>query len=176
MTTRLLADTVQDIFGGPIDPQGPAGLTGGTVQEGVSSIVTFGINTIFTVATITVLIMAMWGAYSWITAGGQADKIEEARNRIAQAFIGLLILVSVLGIWRYVGCYVINVLECSNGGFQFTLPQFIDGSGGSSGGGGGGGTNPGTGNPGGGSNPGPGGGSNPGDPRIPGPNDPPIAR
>jgi hypothetical protein len=43
-----------------------------------------------------VLVFFLWGALEWITAGGEASKIEKARNRILQSLIGLLILVSSL--------------------------------------------------------------------------------
>ncbi|GIK84474.1 MAG: hypothetical protein BroJett025_10960 [Patescibacteria group bacterium] len=51
-------------------------------------------NAFITIGAIAVLIMFLWGALEWITAGGEASKIEKARNRIMQSFLGLLILVS----------------------------------------------------------------------------------
>ncbi len=51
-------------------------------------------NTAVTIGAIAVLIMFLWGALEWITAGGDSGKIEKARSRIMQSIIGLLILVS----------------------------------------------------------------------------------
>ena len=51
-------------------------------------------NTIISVGGIIVLVNFLWGALEWITAGGDASKIEKARNKIVQSVIGLLILVS----------------------------------------------------------------------------------
>ena len=51
-------------------------------------------NTVISVGGLIVLIMFLWGALEWITAGGDSGKIEKARNRIMQSIIGLLILVS----------------------------------------------------------------------------------
>ncbi len=51
-------------------------------------------NTAVTIGAVAVLIMFLWGALEWITAGGDSGKIEKARSRILQSIIGLLILVS----------------------------------------------------------------------------------
>lgn len=51
-------------------------------------------NTVISIGGLIVLIMFLWGALEWITAGGDSGKIEKARNRIMQSIIGLLILVS----------------------------------------------------------------------------------
>lgn len=51
-------------------------------------------NAVITVGALIVLIMFLWGALEWITAGGDPGKIEKARSRILQSLIGLIILVS----------------------------------------------------------------------------------
>lgn len=51
-------------------------------------------GTIISIGGLIVLIMFLWGGLEWITAGGDASKIEKARNRIMQSVLGLLILVS----------------------------------------------------------------------------------
>ena len=51
-------------------------------------------NTIISVGGLVVIVMFLWGALEWITAGGDSGKIEKARNRIMQSIIGLIILVS----------------------------------------------------------------------------------
>lgn len=51
-------------------------------------------GTFISIGGLIVLIMFLWGGLEWITAGGDASKIEKARNRIMQSVLGLLILVS----------------------------------------------------------------------------------
>jgi hypothetical protein len=51
-------------------------------------------NAFITVGAIMVLINFLWGAFEWISAGGDSSKVEKGRNRITQSMIGLLILVS----------------------------------------------------------------------------------
>lgn len=59
-------------------------------------------NTIISIGGLAVIIMFLWGALEWITAGGDSSKIEKARNRIMQAIIGLIILVSSFVILGFV--------------------------------------------------------------------------
>lgn len=47
---------------------------------------------IITVGGLTVLLMFVWGAIEWISAGGDSGKIEKARNKMTQAVIGMIIL------------------------------------------------------------------------------------
>jgi hypothetical protein len=58
----------------------------------ISSIV--GIMT--TAACIWFLLQILFGGYEWMAAGGDPKKIESARSRITNAFIGLVI---VVGSW-----------------------------------------------------------------------------
>lgn len=51
-------------------------------------------NNVITIGGIIVLVMFLWGALEWITAGGDSGKIEKARNKMMQSIIGLLILAS----------------------------------------------------------------------------------
>jgi len=74
------------------------------ILDQINSITTFEIQTdlgvytsnivsvLLTVAGLTTFFFLVWGGISWITAGGDKGKIEEARNRITQAVIGLTIV------------------------------------------------------------------------------------
>jgi hypothetical protein len=62
------------------------------VVNAVSSII--GIMT--TAASIWFLLQVLFGGYEWMAAGGDTKKIENARSRITNAFIGIII---VVGSW-----------------------------------------------------------------------------
>lgn len=47
---------------------------------------------IFSMAIVVVLVMLVWGAFEWITSGGDKDHVASARNRIVNALIGLAVL------------------------------------------------------------------------------------
>jgi len=46
------------------------------------------------------------GAFQWISSGGDESKVESARNRITQAIIGLVLLVSVWALYVFVGDFI----------------------------------------------------------------------
>ena len=52
---------------------------------------------------LAVIIMFLWGAIEWISAGGDSGKVTKARDRITQAFIGLVLLVGSFVIISYLG-------------------------------------------------------------------------
>lgn len=51
-------------------------------------------NAFITIGALMVIVFFLWGGIEWISAGGDASKVEKARNRITQAVIGIIILVS----------------------------------------------------------------------------------
>jgi hypothetical protein len=50
-------------------------------------------NAIMTIGAILVIILFIKAAFEWIGSGSDKSKVENARNTITQAFIGLVILV-----------------------------------------------------------------------------------
>lgn len=51
-------------------------------------------NAFITIGALMVIIFFLWGGIEWISAGGDSGKVEKARNRITQAVIGIILLVS----------------------------------------------------------------------------------
>ncbi len=47
-----------------------------------------------TIGSLAVIVFFLLGAFSWITAGGDKTKVENARNQITNAIVGLVLLVS----------------------------------------------------------------------------------
>ena len=46
----------------------------------------------FGLAILVVLVMLIWGAFEWITSGGDKETVGKARGRIINALIGLAVL------------------------------------------------------------------------------------
>lgn len=90
----LLAQTQPLNIGGSTALISPIGTLDQLLQIGASAILTIG--------TIAVLYFLLYGAFSWITAGGEKGKIEEARGMMTQGVIGLVILASVFLIFGLV--------------------------------------------------------------------------
>lgn len=58
----------------------------------LGSFITNVLTIAFAVAILIVLVMLIWGAFEWITSGGDKDTVGKARGRIVNALIGLAVL------------------------------------------------------------------------------------
>lgn len=66
----------------------------------------------FAVALLVVLIMLIWGAFEWITSGGDKEAVGKARNRIINALIGLAVLAVAFALARLAGQFTgLNIME-----------------------------------------------------------------
>lgn len=84
----------------------PLGLAYGEATGLSNQDVRFTIGRIISVAlgvlgTVVVVIMIIAG-FEWMTAGGNSDKVEEAKKRITHAIIGLAIILSAYAITDFV--------------------------------------------------------------------------
>ena len=60
----------------------------GTIGNFISNLLTI----LVAIGAIILLFMIVWGAYEWITSGGDKESVSRARGRITAAFIGLAVL------------------------------------------------------------------------------------
>ena len=69
---KLLADqAIDDLFGG-ISPPAAMNLGGsGTPQQGLGNLIGFGIRMFIMIAGFSLLIYLLWGAFDWISSGGE---------------------------------------------------------------------------------------------------------
>jgi amino acid transporter len=61
---------------------------------------------IFTASAIGVLIFVLWGAFDWITSGGNKDKLQSAQKKISSALIGMVVLALSFFVIAVVGSIV----------------------------------------------------------------------
>lgn len=60
------------------------------------------LSIVITIGVLMLLLYLVWGAFSWITSGGDKGKVEEARNRMTTAVIGIIVLSSSVAIFMLV--------------------------------------------------------------------------
>jgi len=60
----------------------------------------------FVLAVLAVLVMLVWGAFEWITSGGDKDAIGKARSKIINALIGLAVLSVAFALFRLAGQFL----------------------------------------------------------------------
>jgi hypothetical protein len=115
---------LEQIFGTPINAPGPAGLNTGTVPDSFALFFSFLVNMFLAIAVLASLIYLMLGGIKWVTSGGDADKLAEARNQIMQAIVGVIILIAVFVIWVFIASTVIGTIDFVPGeGLRFDLPS-----------------------------------------------------
>ena len=83
-----------------INPDKSKGFT--TVGNFISNFLTIAMA----IAIIVVLIMLIWGAFEWITSGGDKDAVGKARGRIINALIGLAVLAVAFALARLAGQFL----------------------------------------------------------------------
>ncbi len=74
----------------------------------VGTLLSNALTIVFVVAALAVLFMLIQGAFSWITSGGDKEKVASARKGIIAALVGLALLALAFVITRVVG-QVVNL-------------------------------------------------------------------
>jgi len=62
------------------------------------SVLSFFVRAFFTIAALVALFYLLWGAFSWITSGGEKEKVSKAQEKIQAAVIGIVLIVAVIAI------------------------------------------------------------------------------
>lgn len=60
------------------------------------------LSVLMVVALLILLFYLIWGAFEWLTSGGDSSKLQSARNRMLHAIVGILILSATLAIFMFV--------------------------------------------------------------------------
>ena len=77
------------------------------------SIVSGVIGIFLTIGVLIFFFQFLLGGISWITSGGDENKVKEARDKIQNALIGLVIVFSIFAIIKLIG-YVFGITELEN--------------------------------------------------------------
>ena len=102
---KLLADNTQQIFGKITPPSPIAGFIGKdeTGAVGISKFLSNLILLIYSIAAIVLIFMLIWGAFEWLTSGGDKEKISAAQKRIINAIIGIILFAVAFAIIAVLG-------------------------------------------------------------------------
>lgn len=92
-------------------PFHPAAQSG---AEGISKFLSNFVNLIYALAAVVLIFMLLWGAYDWLTSGGEKEKVEQARQKITHSLIGIVIFAAAFGLIKVLGKFT---------GFKFFVGQ-----------------------------------------------------
>ena len=70
----------------------PHGLKANDPNFTIGNLIANALQVLYIFAALAVLVFLIWGAFDWITSGGDKEKIAGARRKIVNALIGLALL------------------------------------------------------------------------------------
>lgn len=85
---------------------GPFGNISGSGLVEVTQVVSKVVGFMTVAAGVWFLFQLIIGGISWVTSGGDKNNIENAKNRLTHAFIGLIIVVAGWGILALAGTFL----------------------------------------------------------------------
>lgn len=83
------------------DPAGKDQTGAGAISQFLSS----SIALIYSIAAIALIFMLLWGAFEWLTSGGDKEKLASAQRRILHAIIGIILFAVAFAIIRVLGAF-----------------------------------------------------------------------
>lgn len=88
---------------GTLQGPGNLGVSGGNAPSQLTGVLTTVIGFLTGIAFIYFTIQVFLGALSWITAGGDKGKVEQARSKITSGIQGVVVVIAALFIIELVG-------------------------------------------------------------------------
>lgn len=111
---------VQQIFG-TVKPPGPQALT--DPVTGISKLLTTAIQFGIFIGAILLLGYLLYGAFQYITSGGDEEKAGNARKTITYAIVGIILMVVGLAIFAVIAGDVLGIItRDKSGNIYFRLP------------------------------------------------------
>lgn len=79
-----------------------AGLQSGTAAQSLPVIVGNLIRTFISLLGLIFLVLIVYGGWLWLTARGESERVEKAKDTITRALIGLVIVVSAYALTSFI--------------------------------------------------------------------------
>lgn len=91
----------------------------------LADVLGFVIKTFFIIAGLAALLFLILGAFTWITSGGDKEKVSKAQEKIQAAVVGLIILVAVVAVIMTIEQVVFNKTVCLGLSCPISFPSLI---------------------------------------------------
>lgn len=101
-----IADAAEDILKvfGKISPP-PAIQDFGFGAEGISKFLSNLITLIYSLAAVVLIFMLLWGAWDWLTSEGEKEKLENAKRKLINAIIGIMLFAVAFAVIQVLGTF-----------------------------------------------------------------------
>lgn len=116
LLAKLLADvkSSEPICFGPFCPAIKDLPSGSGGNGGITQLLgsTFGsIVNLFVIFTgLAMLLYLLWGAFDWVTSGGEKEKLEKARDKITHASVGIVIVIIALMFFGFLAGDILGII------------------------------------------------------------------
>lgn len=85
---------------------------GGVPNIGISPIIQTGVTLLFVFAILLTLFFLIYGGIRWIVSGGNKEKLQQARQTLTYAIIGLIVVLLSFFIINVIGgIFAVNLLS-----------------------------------------------------------------
>ncbi len=91
----------------------------------LSDILTFALRAIFVLGGLAALFFLLLGAFTWITSGGDKDKVAAAQAKIQAALVGVIMIAVVLAIVVTLEQVIFNRKICLGLSCPITIPSLL---------------------------------------------------
>lgn len=123
-TLTLLAKSSETICFGPLCNTLKAGASNPEITNLFGSTLAKGINMMFVLSGLFLLLFLMWGGFDWITSEGDKEKLAKAQAKIRDAIVGMFIVVMSVTIFGAVtGDFLGIIKKTPTEGWIITLPS-----------------------------------------------------
>jgi hypothetical protein len=92
----------------------------------LAAILTFAIRLFFVLAGIAALFYGLWGAFSWVTSGGEQENLDKARQKIVAALVGVILVVVILAIIVTFEQFIFQGRVCFGLSCPVTIPGILE--------------------------------------------------
>ena len=92
---------------------------------GLPDVLTFIVRFFFVLAGLAALVYLLWGAFAWITSGGNKENVEKARDKLVAAIVGIILIVVVVAVIIAFERFVFSNRVCFGISCPLTIPQLI---------------------------------------------------
>lgn len=121
ITMTVLAATVNDVFGQVSPPPGSG--WGANPIAGIGTLIIFVIQIFLIIAGLGALFYMLWGAFDWINSGGDPERITQARAKITNAALGVVLTIVVLGLFVLISSDILKIIRIGpKGEWIFDIP------------------------------------------------------
>ncbi|MEK7070734.1 MAG: hypothetical protein AAB966_02920 [Patescibacteria group bacterium] len=107
---KLAANDLKGLFGEITPPPGSPDVSDPGAALGLG--LTVALRLFFIVAGLAALLYMLLGSFDWVTSSGEKEKITKAQQRIRNAVVGVLIMVTVLALIATLETIVFNGKFC----------------------------------------------------------------